>query len=117
VPNLSPPRAHERDVLGDARRRNLAREIAEAARALVVDALGGAKPELHSVWNDRPDLRNCASFSPRVLARKTTLRDDLDEVRGPSRGEQIARQLRAPPDPRPMRLPNPHAGESITSCA
>src|SRR5262249_7136069 len=101
--------ARECDMLGDDIRAQLAGERREPPRAIEIDALGAAERELHAVGHDGPDLGDRRSFAPARALRVAGLGDDLDEVDGRRRGDEIRCELatKAEPDARLPRQRHP----------
>jgi hypothetical protein len=98
VPHLPPAGAGERDVLGHQRRLQRPGELAETARAVVVDARRAPERELHPVRNHGPRLGDRHRLPPRALLREAQLRHHLDEANRLTTLPQIAGELLPPPD-------------------
>lgn len=91
--------AGERHVLGDHPGAQLARQCPETSRAVEVDAIGAAERQLHAMRHDGPDLGDRACLAPALTLRVAGLGDDLDEVDGGRRGDEIGGELGAKAEP------------------
>src|SRR5205807_1946931 len=103
VTDLALASPHEGDVLGDERRAELAREVAEPPGARGVDPVRAPERELHSVREDGPDLRDRAGFLS-LRGPEAGLGGDLDVVDHTGPREEVRRDLRTPADPGPHPL-------------